>query len=129
MSEKHLHHVTELHQENLRWIEDIEAYRADINQLQNLLGEAVQKNNAQELLQKAEQFQNRFILELEQLDETKHVIKLHEHFLTEKVKEHPEQFEHLSGKDHADLRSKMEYLETHLPALRREFNEFLTTSL
>ncbi len=114
--------------ENLSWERLLDFFKQENSFLKTRLSRVVDTNTDNGFLALAEQFQNKFILKDDFIDEL-------EHDISEQVNK----LEHLkSGKIFSEekiskaqqkLRNEMEYLEKDFTALKNEFNKYLVKFL
>jgi uncharacterized protein YnzC (UPF0291/DUF896 family) len=108
--------------ENRSWIRLLEFFKQENNMLKNRLAEVVDQKADRDFLALAEQFQNKFIVKDEFIDELRHDInkQLDEIVVTP---------DRLTGeklnKCQQKLRNEMVYFEKEFTMLRNEFNKYL----
>lgn len=112
--------------ENKTWVRMLEFLKQENTYLKNRLAEVVDHNADKDFLARAEQFQNRFILKDEYIDELRHDINL-------------QNIDVLNSNDNLNekklmlrqekLRNEMEYFEKDFHKLKNEFNKYLSSVL
>jgi hypothetical protein len=113
-----------LHHQCSDWLRELSFYKEELSILNVRLSEIVKKNNSAEVLSEVEHFQNKFIVESEQLDILKHDINLCNEGILAKAKEAPT---HIDEKSHAlneELHARMKDFTKHFADVRMEFNKF-----
>jgi len=112
------------HHENKTWNRLLEFFKQENTFLKNRLAEVLDHNTDKEFLALAEQFQNRFIIQDEFIDELRHDINTHDQSLTEKGGGLADrELIRKQGK----LRNEMEYFEKDFSQLKNEFNKYLAS--
>ncbi len=112
------------HHENKTWNRLLEFFKQENTFLKNRLAEVLDHNTDKEFLARAEQFQNRFIIQDEFIDELRHDINIHDRKLMESEHGLPEQ---VMIKKQEKLRNEMEYFEKDFSRLKNEFNKYLAS--
>lgn len=92
--------------------------------LKNRLAEVVDQRTDKDFLALAEQFQNKFIIKDEYIDELRHDINAQENILSRKEEI---VIDNTLVKRQEKLRNEMEYFEKDFNQLRNEFNKYLST--
>ena len=116
----------QFHHENKTWIRLLEFFKQENIFLKNRLSEVVDHSVDKGFLALAEQFQNKFILKDEYIDELRHDINNQDQTLSDfsagtidiklfKIQE--------------KLRNEMEYFEKDFTKLKNEFNKYLLSIL
>ena len=124
MSTANISKPGQYHHENRTWTRLLEFFKQENTILKNRLAEVLDHNTDKEFLAKAEQFQNRFIIQDEFIDELRHDINLLDRNLVEKGDSLPEQ---VLVKKQEKLRNEMEYFEKDFSRLKNEFNKYLAS--
>lgn len=110
--------------ENKTWSRLLEFFKQENTFFKNRLAEVVDQNMDKTFLALAEQFQNKFIIKDEFIDELRHDINIQGNnlimedkaFVNDKVMKRQEK-----------LRNEMEYFEKDFNQLKNEFNKYLST--
>ena len=116
----------QFHHEIKTWSRLLDFFKQENTILKNRLAEVVDYRADKEFLVLAEQFQNKFIIKDEHIDELRHDATLQETDLTNnntaltdiKLIRRQEQ-----------LRNELEYFEIDFNKLKNEFNKYLSTGL
>lgn len=112
--------------ENRSWIRLLEFFKQENIMLKNRLAEVLEQQVGRDFLARAEQFQNKFIVKDEVIDELRHDINSQlqdmggnsDILLPEKLLKKQEK-----------LRNEMEYFEKEFTSLKNEFNKYLCNFL
>jgi len=112
--------------ENRSWIRLLEFFKQENNMLKNRLAEVVDQKADRDFLALAEQFQNKFIVKDEFIDELRHDINKQ---LDEIVVTPDRLTDQKLVKNQQKLRNEMVYFEKEFTALRDEFNKYLSDYL
>lgn len=112
--------------ENKTWSRLLEFFKQENTFLKNRLAEVVDQRTDKEFLALAEQFQNKFILKDEYIDELRNDIKT-QNFDLLGCKDCLEDSK--PAKRQEKLRNEMEYLEKDFNKLKNEFNKYLSSVL
>lgn len=107
------------------WLGVIDFYTNEFNILKNRLQEMVRKNNPPEAMAGVEHFQNQFIVQRNNIDELKHIIKEHKGKVARDAKAHEGTIEDALVTDHNELKEQIGIFEKIAVELRNEFNQFL----
>lgn len=112
--------------ENKTWNRLLEFFKQENAFLKNRLAEVVDHRTDKEFLALAEQFQNKFVLKDEYIDELRHDINLQGMELdTSKAASADNKLVNRQEK----LRNEMEYFEKEFNNLKNEFNKYLSLVL
>jgi hypothetical protein len=117
-------YLTELHAEHISWLNTIKFYEDDLKILQERLGEVSVKNTDRDFHAMIERFQNKLIIQKEQIDILKHEISEHEKAVLKNIEENPIASDHRKVDDHADSRDKMQTFELIFNNLRKDLIKF-----
>jgi hypothetical protein len=112
------------HTENKDWANKVSFYKDETKVLERRLGEIVLKNTSKEVLTKAEQFQNKLIIQKSTMDIIQHKINLSNDFLHANIKKNEVAVDHRSVADHTNLRDEVKMFELNFGSLRSELNLF-----
>ena len=112
--------------ENKTWCRLLDFFKQENSYLKTRLSEVVDISTDKEFLALAEQFQNKFIIKDEYIDELRHDISRQELVLKELKGGSPnENLNRLQGK----FRNEMEYFEKDFTKLKNGFNKYLSSSI
>ena len=112
--------------ENKTWNRLLEFFKQENAFLKMRLAEVVDHRTDKEFLTLAEQFQNKFIIKDEYIDELRHDVNLQQQGLNRKENEMPDRD---TLKKQEKLRNEMEYFEKDFTKLKNEFNKYLSSVL
>ncbi|MBK6635685.1 MAG: hypothetical protein IPH68_06330 [Chitinophagaceae bacterium] len=112
--------------ENRSWIRLLEFFKQENTMLKNRLAEVVDQKADRDFLALAEQFQNKFIVKDEFIDELRHDINKQ---LDEIVVNPDRLTDQKLLKNQQKLRNEMVYFEKEFTSLRNEFNKYLSDYL
>lgn len=112
--------------ENRSWMRLLEFFKQENSQLKNRLAEVVDQLADRDFLALAEQFQNKFIVKDEFIDELRHDINM-------QLEEMRVSVNGLNNqkliKNQLKLRNEMEFFEKEFTSLKNEFNKYLSDYL
>lgn len=120
-------HIDDLHFEHALWTSAAKFYSDELKIYQKRLEEVASKNTSEEVRKKVEQFQNKFIIQKEEIDILNHEVIVHEQFLSSFAKRNPTAIDHQLFADHKTMHDRMESFHILYTELKNEFNSFLTT--
>lgn len=112
--------------ENRSWIRLLEFFKQENTLLKNRLAEVVDQQADRDFLALAEQFQNKFIIKDEFIDELRHDVNIQ---LQEIIKTDDSSTNQKLIKKQGMLRNEMEYFEKEFTSLKNEFNKYLSDYL
>ncbi len=112
--------------ENKTWNRLLEFFKQENAFLKMRLAEVVDHRTDKEFLTLAEQFQNKFIIKDEYIDELRHDVNRQQQGLNRKENELPDSD---TLKKQEKLRNEMEYFEKDFTKLKNEFNKYLSSVL
>jgi ASC-1-like (ASCH) protein len=118
-------HIDDLHFEHQLWNSQAKFYSDELKIYQKRLEEIASKNNKPEVAEQVEHFQNKFIIQKEQLDILNHEITVHEQWLAKYAKEHPIAIDHHLFADHKTMHVKVESFHKIYNDMKEEFKKFL----
>lgn len=116
----------QFHHENKTWNRMLEFFKQENTFLKNRLSEVLDNSTDKEFLALAEQFQNKFIIKDEYIDELRHDINEQDKKLTESTANY---IDINLIKRQEKLRNEMEYFEKDFNKLKNEFNKYLSKVL
>ena len=112
--------------ENKTWCRLLDFFKQENSYLKNRLSEVVDISTDKEFLALAEQFQNKFIIKDEYIDELKRDIIRQEYILNELNEFLPD--EKITGIQ-SKFRNEMEYFEKDFNQLKNGFNKYLSSAI
>jgi hypothetical protein len=116
----------QFHHENMTWGRVLEYIKQENSILKNRLSEVLDTSTDRNFLALAEQYQNKFILKDEYIDELRHDINQQDKALSENS---GGPLDNKLLKRHEKLRNEMEFFETDFHKLKNDFNKYLSTVL
>ena len=116
----------QFHHENKTWIRLLEFFKQENYFMKNRLSEVLDHSVDKGFLALAEQFQNKFILKDEYIDELRHDINNQDQILTDS---YGTLIDNKLTKTQEKLRNEMEYFEKEFCMLKNEFNTYLSSVL
>jgi hypothetical protein len=120
-------HIDDLHFEHALWTSEARFYADELKIYQKRLEEVASKNTSQEVRKQVEHFQNKFIIQKEQLDILNHEVNIHEQWLAKIAKQNPIAIDHQLFADHKTIHERMEVFPKIYNELKNEFKRFLAT--
>jgi hypothetical protein len=112
----------QFHHENKAWVRLLEFFKQENYFMKNRLSEVLDHNVDKDFLALAEQFQNKFILKDEYINELRSDINKHDQVLTDSS---AQLVDKKLTKMQEKLRNEMEYFEKDFTTLKKEFNKYL----
>lgn len=112
--------------ENKTWSRLLEFFKQENSFLKNRLAEVVDYRADKEFLSLAEQFQNKFILKDEYIDELRHDINIQDQDV---VNNKVGLIDSKLIRRQEKLRNEMEYFEKDFNKLKNDFNKYLSSVL
>jgi uncharacterized membrane protein YgaE (UPF0421/DUF939 family) len=112
------------HEENTDWLNRLDFYKEDIKILTKRLEEIATKNSATEVLSEVERFQNQFIIQNNNIDEIKHLVKENESLLKKEIESNPVAVDHRKMEYHEKEKELVEAFEKNFNTLREDYNTF-----
>ena len=116
----------QFHHENKTWVRMLEFFKQENIILKNRLSEVLDHSSDKAFLALAEQFQNKFILKDDYIDELRHDMNKQETDLSEE-KDNVVNIKLLKRQE--KLRNEMEYFEKDFNQLKNDFNKHLSSFL
>lgn len=118
-------YISELHHDHREWHNLISFYEEDIKVMRKRLEEVAAKNTDREMHGWVERFQNKLIIQEEQIDILKHDINECENNLVKNIEDNPTASDRRKLDDHADLRDRVQTFELLFNKLRKDLNAFV----
>ncbi|HPA36154.1 MAG TPA: hypothetical protein PLA16_07290 [Chitinophagales bacterium] len=118
-------YLTELHHEHREWQNVLSFYAEDIQTMRKRLTEVAGKNTDREMHGWVERFENKLIIQEEQIDILKHDINECESKLQENVENNPVASDRRKIDDHAEMRERFQTFELLFNKLRKDLNAFV----
>ncbi len=117
--------LVELHKEHRQWLKMISFYEEDLTVLKKRLEEVSIKNTDREMHGLVERFQNKLIIQAEQIDVLRHDIADHEVEIVNDVEANTTATNRRKVEDHADMRERVQTFEILFNKLRKDLNAFV----
>ncbi|MBS1747228.1 MAG: hypothetical protein JST21_13745 [Bacteroidetes bacterium] len=119
--------ISHLTRECNDWRETLRSHRDELHQMQNTLQQVVNHPLSKEEQSKLEHLQNQLHIQLINIHDLKHAVKMHDRNLSHEVSGNNDAgFPGNMSSHHEDLHNNYESLETTLSELRNDFNHFVT---
>ena len=112
--------------ETKTWNRLLEFLKQENTFLKNRLAAVLDHKTDKDFLALAEQYQNRFIINDELIDELRHDINLQENGF---IQQDNTAFDHKTIRQQDKFRNEMEYFEKNFLGLKNEFNKYLSSAL
>jgi hypothetical protein len=126
MSPVKISKTEQFHHENKAWIRLLEFFKQENYFMKNRLSEVLDHSIDKAFLALAEQFQNKFILKDEYIDELRHDINKQDQILSDS---YGGVVDNKMATTQDKLRNEMEYFEKDFNKLKNEFNTYLFSVL
>jgi hypothetical protein len=118
-------YIFELHSDHVEWLKALTFYEEEIEVLKKRLAEVSSKNSNVDVKKAVEKFQNKLIIQKNEIDLLKHYINQNENELTIEVKANPIASDHRKVDDNLPLRERYEIFGKLFADLKNEFNTFV----
>jgi hypothetical protein len=118
-------YLTDLHHDHKEWLNVLSFYGEDIISMKKRLEEVASKNTDRDMHAWVERFQNRLIIQSEQIDILKHDINHCESKILQNVEDNPVASDRRKIDDHVDLREKMQTFDLLFNKLRKDLLSFV----
>ena len=120
--------ISQFTRECNNWRENLRSYRNELQQMQTTLQQAVNHPLSKEEQAELEHLQNQLHIQLINVHDLKHAVKLHDHKLHSEVSENSNTgFSDNISAYHENLYENFQSLETTLSELRNDLNHFINT--
>lgn len=118
-------YLNDLHQDHRIWKNMLIFYLEDIRTMRKRLEEVSAKNTDKEMHGWVERFQNKLLIQQEQIALLKHDITIDEDKIVQNISDNPQASDHRKIADDADLRERMQTFELLFIHLRKDLNAFV----
>lgn len=118
-------HIYDLHEENKTWLSSLSFYKDELLIMQRRIEEIAKKNNAKNVLESIEHFQNQLVIQKEQLDILAHDIRKKEASLESAANKNPTAIDHQNFQEESVLKDRMQTYGKLFFELREELTHFL----
>ncbi|MCP9764044.1 hypothetical protein [Lacihabitans soyangensis] len=119
----------DLHADHVEWLKALDFYADELLIFKNRLAEVSVKNTSSEIKKEVEKYQNKFIIQKNEIDNLKHYIHGSERDMEEEIKKNPVAIDHRKTTENLEIRDKMEMFAKLFADLKEEFNEFVGRNL
>ncbi|MBP6619814.1 MAG: hypothetical protein KA188_06140 [Leadbetterella sp.] len=119
----------DLHEDHIEWLKALDFYEDELFIFKNRLAEVSAKNSSVEVKKEVEKYQNKFIIQKNEIDNLKHYIHGAERDMEEEIKKNPVAVDHRKTIEDTSIRDKMEIFIKLFIELKEEFNEFVGKNL
>lgn len=117
-------HIDELHFEHQLWLNEAAFFTDELKIYQKTLERLISKESSEDFKKAIERFQNRFLIQNNQLDDLRHHINMHEEWLAKYAKEHPVDIDKELFANHAKIKENVESFKKIYSELKVEFLRF-----
>lgn len=118
--------TSQLASECISWRETLRKYRDEFTQDNIRLQHAAKPSLSRDQLQEVEHLHNQFHIQLINIHDLKHSIKVHHRLIEFELKEHKGQMREETLSHHESLFDQFQNLDVTLQDLRGEFDRFIT---
>ena len=108
------------------WLRGLEFYQDEIKIMHSRLKEVANKNTADDVKTRVEQFQNQFAVHGEQLNKMKHLVASHAKNIASDLIDHHGRIERSTVIEHDAMRDEYVNSEKLFNEMRHDFNRFLS---
>ncbi|HLO42806.1 MAG TPA: hypothetical protein VK175_00660 [Leadbetterella sp.] len=119
----------DLHADHVEWLKALDFYQDEILIFKNRLAEVSAKNSSSDVKKEVEKYQNKFIIQKNEIDNLKHYIHGSEREMEEEIKKNPVAVDHRKTTEDLNIRDKVEIFVKLFADLKDEFNEFVGQNL
>jgi hypothetical protein len=119
----------DLHADHVEWLKALDFYQDEILIFKNRLAEVSAKNSSSDVKKEVEKYQNKFIIQKNEIDNLKHYIHGSEREMEEEIKKNPVAVDHRKTTEDLNIRDKVEMFVKLFADLKEEFNEFVGQNL
>lgn len=121
----HQKYLAELHHDHREWKNVLSFYEEDIAVMKKRLEEVASKNTDRDMHGLVERFQNKLIIQKEQIDILRHDINDCEDSIIKNVENNPVASDKRKIDDHTELRERVQTFELLFNKLRKDLNAFV----
>lgn len=114
-----------LHKECKEWLSQLDLFYRELSLFQNHLKDVTDRNSGEEVMRQVEHFQNRFIIEKENLDTLKHDVSVHDQAMAREIQSGSILEDRDYTGDQFDLRHRVYMQEKLFREMKHEFYNFL----
>jgi hypothetical protein len=102
----------------------LDFYEQEINFLQKMLTEVIQKNTGVDVTAEAEHYQNQFMIQLKNLNDYRNQMKDNKHLIFRDAKEHAGKVDNRVSHEAMDIEKKVLQFEKIVDGLKKSFKTF-----
>ncbi|MEN9964553.1 MAG: hypothetical protein RL582_1648 [Bacteroidota bacterium] len=102
----------------------LDFYEQEINFLQKMLTEVIQKNTGVDVTAEAEHYQNQFTIQLKNLNDYRNQMKDNKHLIFRDAKEHAGKVDNRVSHEAMDIEKKVLQFEKIVDGLKKSFKTF-----
>lgn len=113
------------HYESSEWMNKLFFYEDELAIMQRRLQEIARANTTKEIAEKVEHFQNQLIVQRNNIDAIKHVVKADEKRIEQNVNSNPTAVDHREVAYHDREKNEVNAFEKNFNGLREELKSFL----
>jgi uncharacterized protein (DUF2249 family) len=117
--------VSQLSKECNAWREELRSHRHQFNQLKNSLREIAGRQTHADVLREIEHLDNQFHIQLINIHDLKHCIKIHDRKMNTELAENKSQVSDETLSEHENLFDDFQRLEHTLHEIKQEFDYFV----
>lgn len=119
----------DLHQDHVEWLKALDFYDDELLIFKKRLAEVSAKNTSVDVKKEVEKYQNKFIIQKNEIDNLKHYVHGAERDMEEEIKKNPVAVDHRKTTEDLNIRDKVEVFVKLFAELKEEFNEFVGRNL
>jgi hypothetical protein len=125
MKEQSIAHLSDLQFEHKLWLNELKFREDEISIFEKQLESLIKRNQKKESMAMLESFQNKFILQVDVINELKTEVRRHEHYLKEIIKTHETHSADLRIDNQDSLRDRMDHFRSLFNHLKKDFFEYI----
>jgi hypothetical protein len=118
--------IEEVHFWNRVWRNQIAFYFQELKIFQERLEHIAASNPSKEIHIPIEQFQNRFIIQRNELDKIEHLVNITEDQAVQSGKMHVRRIDYLSSEQFSEIKNSMQQYEKLFKEMREDFYNFIS---
>ncbi|MCX6297126.1 MAG: hypothetical protein NTX97_13905 [Bacteroidetes bacterium] len=115
----------QIHEEHKEWLNNLFFYKDELSIMQRRIAEIAKKYTTKDILANVEHFQNKLIIQKEQIDILSHNIKVHEESMEKEMNKDETKAKKINCSSHLDETKQLQTFEKIFKELRKELNQFL----
>jgi len=118
--------ISELHFQHQLWMNELDFYKQELKILQERLEEVAYKNTSKEAHVFIEQFQNRFLIQNNEMDMLRHNIRRNEEEAVKEAKKYWKRADYETSKEYIELQDRIVQFEKLYKELKQDFFKFIS---